>query len=144
MSGDNTSIRLRIAPSPTGYLHLGTARTALFNYLFARANKGKFLLRIEDTDLKRSDDEMVESILRGLEWLGLKWDEEVLFQSDHFDEYKGRALELLDGGLAYWCYCTPEELRDRKSAYLKSLYERLKIKIVFGLAIKNQPLPKAT
>jgi len=128
MSENESSIRLRIAPSPTGYLHLGTARTALFNYLFARANNGKFLLRIEDTDLKRSDDSMVQSILRGLEWLGLKWDEEILFQSDHFEEYREKAMELYNKGLAYWCYCTPQELKERKEEYLKSkkrwIYDR--------------------
>jgi glutamyl-tRNA synthetase len=128
MSKSESSVRLRIAPSPTGYLHLGTARTALFNYLFARANNGKFLLRIEDTDIKRSNDSMVESIIRGLEWLGLGWDEEILFQSDHFDEYRGKALELYNKGLAYWCYCTPEEIEERKSAYKKSkkrwMYDR--------------------
>jgi len=128
MSENESSIRLRIAPSPTGYLHLGTARTALFNYLFARANNGKFLLRIEDTDLKRSDDSMVQSILRGLEWLGLKWDEEILFQSDHFEEYREKAMELYNKGLAYWCYCTPQELKERKEEYLKSkkrwMYDR--------------------
>jgi len=128
MSENESSIRLRIAPSPTGYLHLGTARTALFNYLFARANNGKFLLRIEDTDLKRSDDSMVQSILRGLEWLDLKWDEEILFQSDHFEEYREKAMELYNKGLAYWCYCTPQELKERKEEYLKSkkrwMYDR--------------------
>jgi len=128
MSEKESSIRLRIAPSPTGYLHLGTARTALFNYLFARANNGKFLLRIEDTDLKRSDDSMVQSILRGLKWLGLKWDEEILFQSDHFEEYREKAMELYNKGLAYWCYCTPQELKERKEEYLKSkkrwMYDR--------------------
>ncbi len=122
------TIRTRIAPSPTGYLHLGTARTALFNYLFARANKGKFLLRIEDTDLKRSSDSMVESIVEGLKWLGFNWDEEILFQSDHFEEYRDKALELYDRGLAYWCYCTPEEIKERKNKYLKSkkrwMYDR--------------------
>jgi glutamyl-tRNA synthetase len=121
-------VRLRIAPSPTGYLHLGTARTALFNYLFARANEGEFLLRIEDTDLKRSDDSMVDSIVRGLKWLGLKWDEEILFQSAHFDEYKKEALKLYDEDRAYWCYCTPEEIKERKNKCLKSkkrwMYDR--------------------
>ena len=115
MSESRVPVRLRIAPSPTGYLHLGTARTALFNYLYARANNGKFLLRIEDTDLKRSSDSMVESIIEGLKWLGFKWDEEILFQSDHFDEYKKKALELYDKGLAYWCYCTPEEIKELSS-----------------------------
>jgi glutamyl-tRNA synthetase len=128
MIRNESPVRLRIAPSPTGYLHLGTVRTALFNYLFARANDGKFLLRIEDTDLKRSDDSMVDSIIRGLEWLGLRWDEEILFQSNHFDEYKERALELYSKGMAYWCYCTPEEIEERKSEYKKSkkrwMYDR--------------------
>jgi glutamyl-tRNA synthetase len=128
MNKISDTIRTRIAPSPTGYLHLGTARTALFNYLFARANKGKFLLRIEDTDLKRSSDSMVESIVEGLKWLGFNWDEEILFQSDHFEEYRDKALELYDRGLAYWCYCTPEEIKERKSKYLKSkkrwMYDR--------------------
>ena len=128
MSKNNDYVRLRIAPSPTGYLHLGTARTALFNYLFARANKGNFLLRIEDTDLKRSDDSMVDSIIRGLEWLGFKWDEEILFQSDHFDEYRKKAMELYNKGFAYWCYCTPEEIKSRKNKCLKSkkrwMYDR--------------------
>jgi glutamyl-tRNA synthetase len=128
MNKKRGSVRLRIAPSPTGYLHLGTVRTALFNYLFARVNNGKFLLRIEDTDLKRSSDTMVDSIVRGLKWVGLKWDEEILFQSDHFDEYRERALELYNKGLAYWCYCTPEEIKERKSAYKKSkrrwMYDR--------------------
>ncbi len=120
MSETKNPVRLRIAPSPTGYLHLGTARTALFNYLFARANDGEFLLRIEDTDLKRSDDSMVKSIVEGLKWLGFRWDEEILFQSDHFDEYRKKTLELYDKGFAYWCYCTPEEIKERKDKCLKS------------------------
>ena len=128
MSETKNPVRLRIAPSPTGYLHLGTARTALFNYLYARANNGKFLLRIEDTDLKRSSDDMVDSIVEGLEWLGLKWDEEILFQSNHFDDYKKRALELYDKGCAYWCYCTPEEIKERRKKCVDSkkrwMYDR--------------------
>lgn len=128
MSESKVPVRLRIAPSPTGYLHLGTARTALFNYLYARANNGKFLLRIEDTDLKRSDDTMVKSIVEGLKWLGLKWDEEILFQSDHFDIYKSEALKLYDKGHAYWCYCTPEEIKERRKKCLESkkrwMYDR--------------------
>jgi glutamyl-tRNA synthetase len=128
MSREKNSVRARIAPSPTGYLHLGTARTALFNYLFARANNGKFLLRIEDTDLKRSSDSMVDSILRGLEWLGLKWDEDILFQSDHFEDYQQKALELFEKGNAYWCYCSTEELEERKNRCLKAkkrwMYDR--------------------
>jgi len=121
-------VKTRIAPSPTGYLHLGTVRTALFNYLFACSKNGRFFLRIEDTDLKRSSDEMVESIVRGLEWVSLKWDGEILFQSDHFEEYKKKALELYDMGRAYWCYCTPEEIENRRNACIKSkkrwMYDR--------------------
>ncbi len=128
MNKSDNTVRLRIAPSPTGFLHLGTARTALFNYLFARANGGEFLLRIEDTDLKRSDDSMVDSIVKGLKWLGFKWDEEILFQSDHFELYKEKVLELYDKGLAYWCYCTPEEIKERRNKCLESkkrwMYDR--------------------
>jgi glutamyl-tRNA synthetase len=85
-------------------------------------------LRIEDTDLKRSDDSMVDSIIKGLKWLGFNWDEEILFQSDHFDEYRKKAMELYDKGFAYWCYCTPEEIKNRKDKCLKSkkrwMYDR--------------------
>jgi len=79
----------RFAPSPTGYLHVGGARTALFSYLFARANKGKFILRIEDTDRERSTQESVDAIFQGMEWLGLEHDGEVYFQTERFDRYKG-------------------------------------------------------
>jgi len=115
MNDKNIPLRVRIAPSPTGYLHVGTARTALFNYLFAKSKKGAFLLRIEDTDLKRSREEMVSLIIDGLKWMKLYWDEEIVYQSDYFDDYRERAIELLKGGLAYWCYCTPEELEERRS-----------------------------
>ncbi|MEA1912562.1 MAG: glutamate--tRNA ligase [candidate division WOR-3 bacterium] len=128
MDKNNNSIRVRIAPSPTGYLHIGTARTALFNYLFARANHGSFLLRIEDTDLERSRDIMTESIKSGLNWLNLGWDEDVVYQSDHFDNYRERAFELLKRGKAYWCYCTPKEIEERKKKALNShkrwMYDR--------------------
>ncbi len=93
-------VRVRIAPSPTGYLHVGTARTALFNWLFARRHGGKFILRIEDTDVERSTEEAVQVILDGLRWLGLDWDEGPVFQSSHFDLYKKRAEELASRGLA--------------------------------------------
>ncbi|HMQ03635.1 MAG TPA: glutamate--tRNA ligase [Pyrinomonadaceae bacterium] len=95
------TVRVRFAPSPTGYLHIGSARTALFNYLFARHSGGKFLLRIEDTDLARSTDESTRSILDGLEWLGFAPDEEIVFQSDNADKHRATALKLLDDGKAY-------------------------------------------
>jgi glutamyl-tRNA synthetase len=95
------SIRVRFAPSPTGYLHIGSARTALFNWLYARHVGGKFLLRIEDTDLQRSTDESTRSILEGLEWLGLDYDEEKVFQSDNADKHRAAALRLLNEGKAY-------------------------------------------
>src|SRR5690349_960388 len=93
--------RVRFAPSPTGYLHIGSARTALFNYLYARHTGGKFLLRIEDTDLARSTEESTQSILQGLEWLGFAPDEEIVFQSDNADKHRAIALRLLEEGKAY-------------------------------------------
>ncbi len=104
------SVRVRLAPSPTGNLHIGTARTAVFNWLFARNQGGKFILRIEDTDLERSRPEYTENILEGLQWLGLTWDEGPFFQSKRLDLYRQGIQTLLDQGLAYRCYCTPEEL----------------------------------
>lgn len=102
------SVRVRFAPSPTGYLHIGSARTALFNFLYARHTGGKFLLRIEDTDLARSTDESTRSILDGLEWLGFAPDEEVVFQSNNADKHREAALRLLDEGKAYRDF-TPKE-----------------------------------
>jgi len=102
--------RVRFAPSPTGYLHVGGARTALFNWLFARHNDGVFILRIEDTDLDRSDDEMVLAITEGLDWLDLNWDEGPFFQSEMVEEHKAAAYELLDQEKAYRCFCDPQEL----------------------------------
>lgn len=104
------TVRVRIAPSPTGNLHIGTARTAVFNWLYARHQQGKFILRIEDTDEARSRDEYTENIKSGLEWLGLTWDEGPFFQTQRLDKYQAAIQTLLDKGLAYECYCTPEEL----------------------------------
>lgn len=104
------SVRVRIAPSPTGNLHIGTARTAVFNWLFARHNGGKFILRVEDTDLERSRPEYTQNILEGLTWLGLTWDEGPFFQTKRMDLYQQKIQELLDKGLAYRSYETPEEL----------------------------------
>ncbi len=113
------SVRVRIAPSPTGFLHVGTARTALYNYLFAKKMGGKFILRIEDTDLQRSDPRYTEQIIESLKWLGLHWDE-IYYQSQRFDIYRKYAEKLLKEGKAYYCYCTEEELeRKRKEALAK-------------------------
>src|SRR5437868_9488613 len=95
------SVRVRFAPSPTGYLHVGATRAALFNYLFARQKGGKFLLRIEDTDLARSTDESTRSILDRMAWIGLHADEDIVFQSNNADSHRATALKLLDAGKAY-------------------------------------------
>jgi glutamyl-tRNA synthetase len=111
-------IRVRIAPSPTGYLHIGTARTALFNWLFAKKNKGKFVLRIEDTDLERSDVKYEKDIIEGLKWLGLDWDEGPYRQSERLDIYEKYVNQLLDEGAAYYCFCSKEELETERQAML--------------------------
>ncbi|MFK8077925.1 MAG: glutamate--tRNA ligase [Granulosicoccus sp.] len=103
-------VRTRFAPSPTGYLHIGGARTALFCYLFARKHGGEFVLRIEDTDRERSTDESVQAILQGMDWLGLDYDEGPFYQTQRFDRYREVVQQLMDNGHAYHCYCTPEEL----------------------------------
>lgn len=110
------TVRVRIAPSPTGNLHIGTARTAVFNWLFARNQGGKFILRIEDTDLERSRPEYTENIKSGLTWLGIDWDEGPFFQTQRIDLYRQAIQTLLDKGLAYRCYCTPEELEQMREA----------------------------
>jgi len=107
---------VRIAPSPTGNLHIGTARTAVFNWLFARHQGGKFILRIEDTDIERSRPEYTENILEGLRWLGLNWDEGPFFQSQRLDIYKEAVKSLLDKQFAYRCYTTSEELEALREA----------------------------
>ncbi len=117
-------IRVRFAPSPTGYLHVGGARTALFNWLFARRHGGVFVLRIEDTDVERSSAPMVEGILDGLRWLGLDWDEGPkiggpfgpYFQSERIDRYRAMAARLVEQGHAYYCYCTTDELKAKREA----------------------------
>ncbi len=111
-------IRTRFAPSPTGYLHIGGARTALFNYLYARRCGGKFVLRIEDTDRKRSTPEAIDAILRSMEWLQLEWDEGPFHQTERMDLYRERILALLNAGDAYPCVCTPETLDAKREAAL--------------------------
>ncbi len=109
------SPRVRFAPSPTGYLHVGGARTALFNWLFARHFDGTFILRIEDTDFERSSTEMVEGILEGMRWIGLDWDEGPFFQSERLALYQATAEKLVASGHAYYCFCTKEELEARRA-----------------------------
>lgn len=106
----------RFAPSPTGFLHIGSARTALFNYLYSKANGGKYLLRVEDTDTKRSTKEAVDALINGLNWLGLQHDGEIVFQSKNIERHKAIAYELLAKGAAYKCFCTPEELDAMRKA----------------------------
>ncbi len=110
------TVRVRIAPSPTGNLHIGTARTALFNWLFARHHGGKFIVRIEDTDEARSRPEFTENILAGLKWLGINWDEDIVSQSQRLDIYKQAVQSLLDKGLAYLCYTSADELTEMREA----------------------------
>ncbi len=110
------TVRVRIAPSPTGNLHIGTARTAVFNWLYARHYDGKFILRIEDTDQVRSRPEYTENIQSGLAWLGLNWDEGPFFQTQRLEQYHKGIQTLLDKGLAYPCYCTPEELEQMRES----------------------------
>jgi len=107
-------IRSRIAPSPTGFLHVGTARTALFVWLFARKHDGVFILRIEDTDLERSSQEMTQGILDSLTWLGLEWDEGPYFQSQHIEQHKAAAKRLIESGAAYYCFCSPQDLEAKR------------------------------
>lgn len=115
MSENTTVPRVRFAPSPTGYLHVGGARTALFNWLFARHFNGTLILRIEDTDFERSSEEMVEGILEGMRWLGLNWDEGPFYQSKRLGLYRQTAEKLLASGHAYYCFCTKEELEQRRA-----------------------------
>src|SRR6187431_1022938 len=116
--------RVRFAPSPTGYLHVGGARTALFNWLYARRHGGTFILRIEDTDVERSSADMVTAIFTSMKWLGLEWYEgpgvggphAPYFQSERRDKYRGAAHALAESGRAYRCFCKPEELKAERAA----------------------------
>jgi nondiscriminating glutamyl-tRNA synthetase len=111
-------VRVRMAPSPTGFFHVGSARTALYNWLFARHHKGKFILRVEDTDVERSSEQMIQVILDGLHWLGIDWDEGPFYQSKRIDIYRKYVQRLVDRDLAYYCYCDPGELeQERQAAY---------------------------
>ena len=136
-------IRVRFAPSPTGYLHIGAARSALFNWLFARKMGGRFLLRIEDTDLQRSTEESTRSIIEGLEWLGLDYDEEIVFQSDNAEKHRAAARQLVDEGKAYRDF-TPKEERDDKSVK-QGIAQRARAQAAEGVDHRSNPyrdLPK--
>lgn len=120
-----TQVRVRFAPSPTGFLHIGGVRSALFNWLYARQQKGVFILRIEDTDQSRSTDESIQAIIEGMKWVGLDWDEGPFRQTERMDLYRSHARQLLENGQAYWCVCKAEELEARrKEAEKKGLSPR--------------------
>ncbi len=122
------SIRTRFAPSPTGYLHIGGVRTALFCWLYAKVKGGKFILRVEDTDQARSTQESVDAIIEGMRWMGLDYDEGPIFQSERFERYRAIADQLLDENKAYRCYCSKEELDEVREGQrqhgLKPRYDR--------------------
>ena len=115
-----SDLRVRFAPSPTGYLHIGGARTALFNYLLAKKEQGTFVLRIEDTDVERSTQESVDAILQAMDWLGFSYDEGPFYQSERYDLYKSKVSDLLNKGLAYRCYCSADELNAKREAAMKA------------------------
>src|ERR1700749_1587778 len=110
-----TPIRTRIAPSPTGFLHLGTARTALYSWAFARHPGGEFVLRIEDTDVARSTQDSVDQIIAAMKWLGLQYDEGPVYQMQPLERYKAVVDKMLADGTAYHCYCTPDDLEKMKA-----------------------------
>jgi nondiscriminating glutamyl-tRNA synthetase len=123
-----SKVRVRFAPSPTGYVHVGNARTALFNWLFARHHSGDFVLRIEDTDVERSKEEYERQLLEDLRWFGLDWDEgpdkggpfAPYRQSERLENYQRHAIELMDAGHAYFCFCSAEQLEAERQEVLKA------------------------
>src|SRR5699024_4326988 len=116
----NVTVRTRFAPSPTGYLHVGGARTALYSWLYAKHNQGEFVLRIEDTDLERSTQQAVDAILESMEWLSLSWDHGPYYQTKRFDRYNQVIDQMLEQGLAYRCYCTKERLENLREQQEKN------------------------
>jgi glutamyl-tRNA synthetase len=133
-----SQVILRFAPSPTGFLHIGGARTALFNWLLARNQGGKFILRIEDTDQVRSTKESIDAILEGMTWLGLDWDEGPVYQTDRMEIYREHADRLLRENKAYYCYCTPEELEEKRQ---RALQEKRKPKYDGNCRAQQSPVP---
>ena len=136
MKDATSSVRVRFAPSPTGHLHIGGARTALFNYLYARHTGGVFILRIEDTDRERSKNEYTEAILQSMRWLGLEWDEGPVFQSERDGLYQAAIERLLAEKKAYRCYCTPEQLDEKRK-----LAEERKEKPMYDGTCRDKDLP---
>src|SRR5207245_1107836 len=118
-------VRTRFAPSPSGYLHIGGARTALFNFLFARHHGGKFILRIEDTDRERSTPEAINAILDAMNWLGLDWDEGPFYQTKRYPLYEEKVQKLLSEGKAYPCVCTPEKLEAKRPLAQKETWKSM-------------------
>jgi len=108
------NVVVRFPPSPTGYLHIGGARTAIFNWLFAQKTAGKFILRIEDTDIQRSTEASIQGILESLKWLGITWDEGPYFQSDFIKDHLAAAQKLVETGDAYKCFCTKDDIEGKK------------------------------
>src|SRR3984893_8819612 len=130
-------VRVRFAPSPSCRIHIGDARSALFNWLFARKVGGKFLLRIEDTDLQRSTDESTRSIIDGLGWLGLDYDEGLIFQSDNADKHRTAARQLVEEGKAYRDF-TPKEQREDKSVK-QGIVDRARARAAAGVVDRSKP-----
>lgn len=118
-------IKTRFAPSPTGYLHVGGARTALYSWLFARNHGGEFVLRIEDTDLERSTPEAIEAIMDGMNWLSLEWDEGPYYQTKRFDRYNAVIDQMLEEGTAYKCYCSKERLEALREGQMAKVRSRV-------------------
>jgi glutamyl-tRNA synthetase len=131
------TVRVRFAPSPTGYLHIGAARSALFNWLYARKSGGKFLLRIEDTDLQRSTDESTRSIIEGLEWLGLDYDEDLVFQSNNAPQHRAAANRLVEEGKAYRDFTPKEQRADNEVK--QTIAERARTQSLEGVDPRNNP-----
>ncbi len=136
---EREKVRTRFAPSPTGFLHIGGARTALFAWLYARHCKGQFILRIEDTDQQRSTEESTNAILDAMTWLGLDWDEGPFFQAQRVDMHRAMVKKLLDEGKAYYCVCTPDELDEKRK---RALAEGRKPK--YDGTCRDKNLPKTT
>lgn len=113
------AVKTRFAPSPTGFLHVGGARTALFSWLYAQHCKGEFVLRIEDTDRERSTQEAIDAIIESMKWIDLKWDEGPYYQTKRFDRYREVIDQLLAEGKAYKCYCSKERLEQMREEQMK-------------------------
>lgn len=146
-TSQSNKIRTRFAPSPSGFLHVGGARTALFNWLFSKKYNGKFLLRIEDTDISRSSEKNVQQIIDDLQWLGINWDEDIIFQSNRIQVYQNYVKQLIETNHAYFCFCTPGELdakrKNEDKATRTYIYDRTCLKLsekeVKDRLIKNLP-----